>query len=164
MTPRSAGATAHKTADLYLGDWELIPELCVYEFGSAPVTGAYLIAKQGRKLRITIEWSMSAGTEAQSTGFEAPPDGSPQPVPAGVTGSGPDTFTLTRVDERTLDSAAFRGEEQVAYARRVASVDGALLAVVQEARDPHGERYRNFQVYRRRGARRGTNGRRRTGS
>ena len=80
MTPRSAGATARKTADLYLGDWELIPELCVYEFGSAPVTGAYLIAKQGRKLRITIEWSMSAGTEAQSTGFEAPPDGSPQPV------------------------------------------------------------------------------------
>lgn len=149
MTPRGAASAAGRPADLYLGEWELIPELCVYEFGSAPFTGAYRIVKQGRKIRITIEWSMNADAEPQSTGFEAPVDGSPQPVPAGATAAGPDTFTLTRVDERTLDSAAFRGEEQLAYARRVASADGTLLAVVQEARDPHGERYRNFQVYRR---------------
>jgi hypothetical protein len=137
--------------DLFVGHWELIPELCLYEFGSAPVSGAYRIEKEGTKLRITIEWRMDADADPQSTGFAAPADGSMQPLVAAAPASGPDSFSLSRVDQQTLDSAAFRDEEQVAYARRVASSDGQLLAVMQEARDPDGMRYRNFQVYRRLG-------------
>lgn len=53
------------------------------------------------------------------------------------------------MDGRTLDSAALRGGETIAYARRVASADGSLLAVVQEGARPQGGRFRNFQVYRR---------------
>lgn len=148
MTPRLA-KTGSRAADLYLGAWELIPELCLYEFGSAPTSGVYRISKEGRQLRITIEWRMDEESDPQSTGFGGPTDGSPQPLPAAAPASGPDSFTLTRVDERTLDSAALRGDEQVAYARRVASADGKLLAVMQEARDPDGVKYRNFQLYRR---------------
>ncbi len=42
--------------------------------------------------------------------------------------------------------------EMVSYARRVASADGTLLAVVQEGPQPNGGRFRNFQVYRRKTA------------
>lgn len=138
-----------RSGDLFLGEWELIPELCLYEFGSAPVAGAYRIARDGKAVRITIEWRMDEESEPQSTGFGGPTDGSTQALPAVATATGPDSFTLTRVDARTLDSAALRGEERVAYARRVASADGDLLAVMQEAMDPEGVKYRNFQVYRR---------------
>lgn len=151
MTPAGVGGAGkrRRSRDLYLGDWQLIPELCLYEFGSAPVSGAYRIASEGEKYRITIEWRMDAESEPQNTGFAAPADGSVQPLPAAASASGPDSFSLIRVDGRTLDSAAYRDGERVAYARRVASADGELLAVMQEALDPEGVRYRNFQVYRR---------------
>lgn len=135
--------------DLYLGIWELIPELCLYEFGSSPESGSYRIELDGERVRITIDWCMGAGAVPQSTGFGGPIDGSSQPLSAAAPAAGPDSFSITRIDARTLDSAAFRAGEPVAYARRVASADGRLLAVVQQARDPDGERYRNFQVYRR---------------
>jgi hypothetical protein len=138
-----------KNTDLYAGSWELIPELCLYEFGSAPAIGSYRIDLDEARAQITIEWRMSADTAVQSTGFGGPIDGSPQPLAATAPAAGPDSFSLTRVDERTLDSAAFRSGEQVASARRVASADGSLLAVVQQALDPDGTSYRNFQVYRR---------------
>lgn len=135
--------------DLYVGRWELIPELCLYEFGSAPASGSYRIDLDGLQVQITIDWRMDADSTPQSTGFGGPIDGSTQPLSAAAPAAGLDSFSLTRIDSRTLDSAAFRAGEMIAYARRVASMDGRLLAVVQQARDPEGERYRNFQVYRR---------------
>ena len=62
----------------------------------------------------------------------------PQPVANTGSGAGPDSFTLTRVDASTLDSAALRNGAVVAYARRVVSADGSLLAVVQEGPHPEG--------------------------
>ncbi|MBD2113631.1 MULTISPECIES: hypothetical protein [Cyanophyceae] len=62
---------------------------------------------------------------------------------------GPDAHTLTRVDAHTLDSTALADGVAIASARRVASKDGSLLAVVQEQTDTTGRRTRNFQVYRR---------------
>jgi hypothetical protein len=72
-------------------------------------------------------------------------DGSWQPV----SGPGSETYTLSRIDEFTLDSAAFRAGASIGYARRVASRDGGLLVVVQDGAREDGQKFRNFQVYRR---------------
>lgn len=138
--------------DLYLGTWRLVPELSLYEAGSPPASGTYVIAAAGAEARLEVHWRMAVGEPEQSTAFGGPVDGTPVALPVGAAGSaGPDAFTLTRVDARTLDSAALRGGEVVAFARRVAAADGSLLAVVQEGPKPGGGRFRNFQVYRREG-------------
>ncbi|MBW4462039.1 MAG: hypothetical protein KME47_17630 [Nodosilinea sp. WJT8-NPBG4] len=61
----------------------------------------------------------------------------------------PRLLRRSRRRAHTLDSTALAGGVAIASARRVASKDGALLAVVQEQTDTTGGRTRNFQVYRR---------------
>jgi hypothetical protein len=140
--------------DAFLGSWELVPELSLYEVGPTPASGRYEIAAVGAdELELSIGWTLEAGGPEHSTTFGGPPDGRAVPLAgAAEAGPGPDAFTLTRVDRRTLDSAALRAGTVVAFARRVASHDGRLLAVVQEGQRPDGTRFRNFQVYRRLGS------------
>lgn len=90
---------------------------------------------------------MPGDTADKSTRFGGVADGSRVASPASEVG--PDGYSLTHVDDATLDSAAYRGTTRVAYARRVASNEGMLLAVVQESLAPDGTPLRNFQVYRR---------------
>ncbi len=136
--------------DAYLGRWQLVPEFSLYEHGPLPARGVYEIERTELGLQFRIRWSLGAEFPEQSTAFAAPPDRTPRRLPsAGTSARGPDSFTITRVDERTLDSATSREGTLVAHARRVASADGRLLAVVQEGSRPDGGRYRNFQVYRR---------------
>lgn len=136
--------------DRYLGTWHLVPELSLYEVGPLPASGTYVLSAADGGVRAEVRWTMVADGPEQSTAFGGPADGSPVPLPGGgAAGAGPDAFSLTRVDARTLDSAALREGVVVAYARRVASADGSLLAVVQEGPRPDGGRFRNFQVYRR---------------
>jgi hypothetical protein len=138
--------------DRVLGTWELVPELCLYEGRRQPAEGRYVIAAAGEgALSLTVRWRMTDEDDWHEASFGGPCDGSSQaapPLPAAVPGA-PDRFTLTRVDAGTLDSATFVGGVEIASARRVASADAELLAVVQEARMPAGSRVRNFQVYRR---------------
>lgn len=136
--------------DLYLGEWLLIPELSLYQSGTPPAAGRYFIdARSDGSLLLRVEWQAGEGGRWLSTSFGGPADGTRQPLDGPP--SGPDAFTLTRVDERTLDSTALRNGETIAFARRVASSDGQLLAVVQEVR-AGDQLIRNFQVYRRAGA------------
>lgn len=140
------------TPDRFLGTWDLVPELCLYEGRRKPAEGRYVIVPAGEgALLVSVRWRMADEDTWQQAGFAGPCDGSPQRVPPldpPVPGA-PDRFTITRVDAGTLDSATFVGASEIATARRVASADGELLAVVQEARMPAGSRVRNFQVYRR---------------
>jgi hypothetical protein len=130
--------------DRFLGRWQLVPELCLYEFGSPPASGDYQISRDGRKIQISMAWSMANGV-SQTAQYGAVDDGSWQPV----SGPGSETYTLSRIDEFTLDSAAFRAGASIGYARRVASRDGGLLVVVQDGAREDGQKFRNFQVYRR---------------
>ncbi|HEX7242626.1 MAG TPA: hypothetical protein VF263_20215, partial [Longimicrobiaceae bacterium] len=102
--------------DLFLGTWELVPELSLYEAGPVPASGTYEIESGEGGIRVRIRWTMEAGGPEQQTAFAAPADGTPQPLPPSE--QGPDAFSVTRVDGRTLDSAALRGGETLAYARR----------------------------------------------
>jgi hypothetical protein len=130
--------------DKYLGRWALIPELSLYEEGEPPNSGIYELVASGDGIQVSIEWVAADGS-SHATAFAGPCDGSRQELSQpGVT-----HFAITRVDERTLDSSAFRDGAEIAYARRRASSDGDLLATVQEGRRPDGTTFRNFQVYRR---------------
>ena len=134
-------------SDLFLGKWELIPELSLYAMGAPPAAGLYVIERVPTGIAVRVEWTMQPGDPTRSTAFGGPDDGSVQAMPTGA--PGPDGFSLQRVDARTLDSSAFREGKVIAYARRVASHDGQLLSVVQESNTPDGKSIRNFQVYRR---------------
>jgi hypothetical protein len=136
------------TSDLFLGTWQLVPELSLYAAGTPPESGLYVIAEsEPGLLSVQISWRMPGDSAEKSMQFGGRSDGSPVALPA--TPGAPDAFTLTRVDSHTLDSAALRAGEVVSYARRVASADGTLLAVVQESGAAAESRVRNFQVYRR---------------
>ena len=135
--------------DGFLGHWQLVPELSLYALGPPPLRGTYLIRRDGDTVQLQLRWAMPPDGPEQAIAFGGPMDGTPQPVADAGSGAGPDSFTLTRVDASTLDSAALRNGAVVAYARRVVSADGSLLAVVQEGPHPEGGRFRNFQVYRR---------------
>jgi hypothetical protein len=133
--------------DLFIGTWRLVPELSVYTTGMAPVEGTYDITLTSPgEIDIRICWRMEGDATDNTIHFGGTVDGVHHRLPE--VGSGPNAFTLSRIDERILDSAALRGDEVLAYARRVVSRDGQLMAVVQETHVA-GEKLRNFQVYRR---------------
>ena len=134
-------------ADAFIGTWQLIPELSIYTTGAAPVAGTYDIVASGPgAIDISICYRMEGDASDTTIHFGGRMDGSHQTLPD--SGAGPNAFTLARIDDRTLDSAALRGDEVLAIARRVVSHDGLLMAVMQESHIG-GEKLRNFQVYRR---------------
>jgi hypothetical protein len=134
---------AHPT-DRYLGQWELVPELCLYQHGEPPTWGIYDIQLHGDDITIAIQWGDVDGA-THEIGFASTPDGIVRESDApGIT-----HFSLTRVSELMLDSAAIADGRQVAYARRAASPSGDLLTTVQTASTPDGVPFSNFQVYRR---------------
>ena len=132
--------------DLFLGTWELIPELSIYQKGDRPASGVYEISKAGNFYHFKVRWKATPESAEQTIQFSGPSDGSKQsfsPVAPGA----PDGFRMEKVDELTLDSWGYVGETEVSYARRIASQDGSLLSVVQEVELPDGSLFRNFQVY-----------------
>lgn len=137
--------------DLYLGQWQLVPELSLYQFGPLPAACTYLIQEDARGIRVSMRWQLQSDGPESTMEFGGPADGSRHTLPGDLDASATTTFSITRIDPHTLDSAAFRGDERFAYARRVASHDGSLLAIVQEGLLPDGGSFRNFQVYRRMG-------------
>lgn len=127
--------------DEYVGSWELIPELCIYERGEPPLDARYRIAVTGDATTVSIQWTDRAGNE-NDLEFGGPADGSRLATDA----PGATHVTITRVDERTLDSAVYNGSELLMYARRRALED--LLSTVQTVHSDGGH-FSNFQVYRR---------------
>jgi hypothetical protein len=137
--------------DRFLGTWELIPELSLYEGGKPPAEGRHVIEPAGEgAVHIRLRWRMPDAAEWQEVVFGGPTDGTPQLLPNRPALPGaPDRFTITRVDAGTLDSATALGAQEIASVHRVASKDGELLAVLQVFRAAAGSRVRNVQVYRR---------------
>lgn len=128
----------------YLGLWHLIPELSIYEQGEPPVSGTYHITESDGVVAFSIDWTAPGGTP-NSMAFSGPLDGAKHPADL----PGLSHVSYTHIDEWTLDSAAFADDRQMMHARRRASKDGTLLAVVQRIRIPDGAMISNMQVYRR---------------
>lgn len=127
----------------YLGEWELVPELSIYQSGEPPLAGRYSLRLDGNRIEIAVNW-----TDQEFNPFEmhfgGPLDGERHDY------EGPEVTHVSyrQVDERTLDSTAFSNDRVLLYAKRVASEDGRLLAISQTMSVEEGEAT-NFQVYRR---------------
>jgi hypothetical protein len=128
----------------YAGTWLLLPELCLYDEGDPPTSGVYTIAWSPSRIDISIAWQATDG-QRHSISFGGPSDGTRQPTGNDV----PSHLSVTHIDTSTLDSSAFDGAAEIAYARRRVSRDGRLLATVQTGLGRDGTRFRNFQVYER---------------
>jgi len=129
--------------DKYSGTWLLIPELCIYQSGEPPFEGTYTISVNSGGISFSIVWKDRSGKDHELH-FGGLLDGIKHPSQApGIT-----DVSYERIDERTLDSTAFNLDKIVMYARRVASSDGALLAISQVIYVDEGV-FSNFQVYRR---------------
>jgi hypothetical protein len=124
-----------------LGPWVLVPELCHYSAGAPPEAGTYEIGQIDGRFVFGISWTKDG--QGHSTTFSAPDDGSPEETAIpGLT-----HVAVTAIDDGTIDSAAFAGDEVKAYARRRVSDDGGLLTVYMENAGPKGPEM-IYQVYR----------------
>ena len=135
-------------ADLFLGRWELVPELSIFQRGTPPESGLTVIQLQGTMCHVAISWRAPGDEGDQHLGFACPITGEIQrsdAAPAGV----PNGFSLTRVNERTLDSHAYIDSELVMYSRRVTTTDGTLLATTHHQNLPNTPQSTNYQLYRR---------------
>jgi len=130
--------------DAFLGTWILDADQNDYTFGPEPQAGTYVIAAQDAGYHITMAWTTPAG-EAHEMAYDGTPDGKRYPADA----PGFDAMSMTRVDDHTLDSAAYVGEQRIAYARRVLSADQQTMTVTQSGNKPDGTAFTNTSVYQR---------------
>lgn len=144
--PQGARNPAIMNTEKYIGIWLLLPELSIYQLGEPPVSGRYSINSIGDNIKIAIEWKDISGTD-HSLSFGGPLDGIKHESEA----SGFTDVMYEKIDDATLDTTAFNGENVLLYARRVASNAGDLLAVSQVTFTDNCE-FSNFQVYRREGS------------
>ena len=130
-------------SDNYLGKWNLIPELSIYQEGKPPLRGVYEIQNIAGAIQITILWKDLEGSD-HDISYAGVPDGSQQETDApGLT-----HMTMSRIDENTLDTAAYKGSDCLMYARRVVSEKHDLLTTMQTSYTGEGSQS-NFQVYKR---------------
>lgn len=131
-------------SDPFVGTWKLEPEQSRYQFGTPPQSGTYRIEPEGSGYRITMDWVDAQGKEFHQS-YTATPDGmqhayeNPQVA---------EFVSMTRFDDRTLDSASFKGGERIVYAVRVLSPDLQTMTVTQSGTTPlGGVQFENRAVY-----------------
>ena len=129
--------------DAFLGTWLLDPTRCDYEFGEPPDSGSYRLEATETGYLISMTWITAAG-EAHSMAYKATPDGKQYPYENPAVA---EAASMTRVGERQLDSATFKGGQQIAHAARFLSADEQSMTVIQSGFGPDGKGFRNTAVY-----------------
>ena len=62
-----------------------------------------------------------------------------------------DAVSMTRINARTLDTAALKEGEVVTYATRVLSEDGRVMEITMSGKNTEGRPYHNLAIYEKRG-------------
>ncbi len=130
--------------DAFLGTWQLDPEQNNYQLGDPPQSGLYIIETKGDGYLVTMKWTNTTGDDF-AMDYEGIPDSKLYPTDAPHV----DTMSMTRVDEKTLDSSAFVGNTHIAHARRELSDDSNTMTVTQSGKTPTGDDFANVSVYKR---------------
>ena len=129
----------------FLGDWELIPETCIYEQGVAPVSGRYRIEERDGALVFHMAWKDAEG-EKHEYSFSGIPDGVPRDFNGGELA---DSLSVTAVSKLELSSSAFYAGRELMLATRSLIDDGLYLDIRQIVRLPDGTEPCNFSRYKR---------------
>jgi hypothetical protein len=127
----------------FVGDWAFVQEEAHYEVGQPPLEGKYRIHPIGEMLEITAEWTAADG-QNYSVVYHSIPDGEQHPYENSTVA---DTISTKLVDETTMDTAVFKDEVMVSYARRTLSEDGHRMTVEQQGFRPDGSSFSNRSVY-----------------
>lgn len=128
--------------DAFIGTWKMLPEQNNYQFGNPPQAGLYIIAVDGEGYEITMQWTAHDGN-AMNMSYKAIPDGKSYATDAPSV----DTMSMTRVDDKTLDSDAKKDGVVVAYATRTLSDDNNTMTVKQSGKTPDGHDFTNTSIY-----------------
>jgi haloalkane dehalogenase len=132
--------------DRFLGTWELDPSQSNYEVREPPASGVYSIQPDEDGYLLNLAWTTAHG-DGMEMAYQAIPNGKIYPYTENPAAA--DAISMTRVNEQRLDSASFRGGNQIAWASRILSSDGQVMTVDQSGLGPDGERYHNLSVYHR---------------
>jgi hypothetical protein len=130
--------------DLFLGNWQLQPELSEYAHGEPPAEGIYRISRYGEGYKFDIAWTTAEGQQVEAS-YIGIPDGELYPYENPKIA---EAISLTRVDELTLDSESFKGERRIAHARRELVDNRNRMRVTQSGETPDGVIFKNISYYR----------------
>ena len=130
----------------WAGNWSLIPSLSIYDHGTSPLWGRYVIALTENFVTFEIAWQPVDGEEMEIA-FSGP---------LGIRHAVSDIPGLTHAEyhaesDQVLISRAFQNRDELSYAERRVSDLGDMMAVLQRNRLPDGSQSHIFQVYRRSG-------------
>jgi hypothetical protein len=133
------------TTDAFIGTWELDPTQSDYQFGMPPQTGLYRIAPgtNGSGYMISMTWTNAQGHESYAA-YTAMPDGVQY---AYENSDMADTISMTRLDDRTLDTAIYKDGNCIAYSVRFLSDDEQTMTIIQSGFAPDGSQFDNRSVY-----------------
>ena len=131
--------------DPFVGTWELQAEQSQYEVGQPPASGLYRIESEGAGYLVTMQWQ-TAVNESKEMSYTSIPDGQDY---AYENPEIAEFVSMTRVDERRLDSATKKGGQRIAHARRELAEDGQTMRVTQSGLLPDGSWFHNVSVYKR---------------
>jgi len=131
------------TDDPFVGTWEMNPDQNDYQAGQPPKSGTYIIQPNDTGYLVTMKWVTQEDKPVEMS-YTSIPDGKDYPY------ENPDVaefVSMTRIDDRTLDSATKKGGKQIAHARRLLSEDSQTMAVIQSGLLPGGSEFSNVSVY-----------------
>lgn len=131
--------------DPFVGMWLFDEDNAHYELGAPPRNASYEISTDGVAYTMTMRWTGNDDHTIEQV-YNAFPDGQKY----GFEGSpGIDSFSMTRVDAQTLDTASHKDGEVVSHARRVLSSDRNTMVITTLIVTPQGHQFTNVATYRR---------------
>lgn len=128
----------------FLASWQLFPEKCDFQFGTAPKSGNYKIEsiRNGHALCISINW-VSIGNEAFYSQYEIVPDGSLHPF------SDPEIADTIHGEilNASMMHVNFSKEDIPALEIIHEILPNGYLKLTQKGNDKKGNPFTNIEIY-----------------
>lgn len=128
----------------FLASWQLFPEKCEFQKGTAPKSGNYKIEsiENGQALSISINW-VSLDNEAFYTQYRVVPNDSLQKLEDNELA---DEIKAGIANSSTLTVSFFRKHLSVLNVLHEILPNG-YMRITQEGTDDTGKKYRNIEIY-----------------
>jgi len=128
----------------FLASWQLFPEKCDFQFGTAPKSGNYKIEsiRNAHALSVSINW-VSMDNEAFYTQYEVVPDGAFHPFDNQDLA---DTIKADIVNASTIHTTFIKQEQTILDVTNEILPNG-YMKVTQKGLDKEGKPFTNIEIY-----------------